>query len=459
MTRTGKSKKFSIIRFLGLVFMPIVAGALLGFVGAYFLFDYFVNNIEQSVIKEVTVEYGHPVTLESFFNNVPPNTKFITNMDAIDPGMLASYDIAIDCGGHVVHSVLNVVDRTAPIGKPVPVKMYAGEAPAPDTLIKDIFDLSEVTCSYDKGTPDLSEGGDYMIGVKLTDASGNSSVVDVPFRIIKDTEAPVISGARDIDVVVGKVDSISYRDGITVTDNYAKNPTLEIDNSKVDLKKIGDYDLIFRATDDVGNTSEVTVKVHVVTTKRAGESNATVQAYEQKAYKMAKDINKKILKSTDTDVVKAMKIFYWVHNNISFIISTRTYENWAVAAINTFTKRYSSCYGTWAVCKAMLDVEGIENLCIIRQRTKSYQNFHYWALVKLNGEWYHCDAQKYFNNYTSKKYFCFMMTDAEIAAAPTDHKFDKKKYPARSTKSVQKYIDVYNGKIKSGFPYKKDTNG
>ena len=80
-------------------------------------------------------------------------------------------------------------------------------------------------------------------------------------------------------------------------------------------------------------------------------------------------------------------------------------------------------------------------------------NYHYWALVKLNGEWYHCDAQKYFDG-TSKKYFTFMMTDKEIYAAPSDHTFDKSKYPERSTKSVQKYVDVYNGKIKSGFPYK-----
>ena len=168
---------------------------------------------------------------------------------------------------------------------------------------------------------------------------------------------------------------------------------------------------------------------------------------------MARDINKKILKSGDTDVVKAMKIFYWVHNNIRFVLRTPQYDNWAVAAINTFSKRYSSCYGTWAVCKAMLDVEGIENLCVVRKVSRAHPNYHYWALVKLNGEWYHCDAQKYFDG-TSKKYFTFMMTDKEIYAAPSDHTFDKSKYPERSTKSVQKYVDVYSGKIKSGFPYK-----
>ena len=77
----------------------------------------------------------------------------------------------------------------------------------------------------------------------------------------------------------------------------------------------------------------------------------------EEAYRMAREINAQILSESDNDIVKTMKIFYWVHKNISFILSTPAYGNWAVAAINTFTKRYSSCYGTWAVCKAMMDVE------------------------------------------------------------------------------------------------------
>ena len=138
---------------------------------------------------------------------------------------------------------------------------------------------------------------------------------------------------------------------------------------------------------------------------------------------------------------------------ISFMLSTPQYENWAVAAINTLTKRYSSCYGAWAVCKAMLDVCGIDNICVVRDVSNSYENFHYWCLVYLNGEWYHCDAQKYFNGVAPSGYFCFMMTDREIYNAPTNHRFVEDEYPERSTTSVQSYINVYNGSISSGFPY------
>ena len=211
MSRNAKKTKFNAVRFLGLVVMPLIAGALLGVLGAYFLRTGLIGNIESERLNEVSIEYGHPITLDCFFTEIPPNTKFITNVDLIDTGMLASYDIAIDCGGHVVHSVLNVVDRTAPVGTAVPVDMYTGSVPDPSTLVKDIFDLTEVTCSYNDGEPDFDKGGDFDIGVRLTDANGNYSVVTVPFHVKKDTEAPEIRGAHDIDLMVGS-ESVSYRE-------------------------------------------------------------------------------------------------------------------------------------------------------------------------------------------------------------------------------------------------------
>ena len=452
MTRVGKKAGFNVIRFLGFAVLPLIAGALLGFSGAYYLYNNLLDNIDRECLSKVDIEYGHPVTLDCFFTEIPPNTRFITNVDMIDTGMLATYDIAIDCGGHTVHSILSVVDRTAPVASPVPVEMYSGEAPEPKTLVKDVFDMTDVHCTYNDGEPDLSKGGKFDVKVRLTDTSGNFSVIDVPFNVIKDTQAPVISGTHDIDVMVDS-ESVAYREGVTVTDDYCSNPQLEIDNSQVNLSVVGDYPVTYTATDDVGNSSSVTIKVHVIIIDNAEMTSAETQAYVEEAYRMAEEILDDILWREDTEVEKAMKIFYWVHKNISFVLSTPQYDNWAVAAINTFTKRYSSCYGTWACCKAMLDVAGIENICVVRERKNSWDNWHYWCLVKLNGEWYHCDAQKYFNDYTPKAYFCFMMTDYEIIHAPTNHDFAEDLYPERSTTSVQNYINVYQGTVSSNFPY------
>ena len=47
-----------------------------------------------------------------------------------------------------------------------------------------------------------------------------------------------------------------------------------------------------------------------------------------------------------------------------------------------------------------------------------------------------------------------MATDKEINRHDT-HLFKKSAFPKRSTKSVQKYLDIKNGKVKKNFPYKK----
>ena len=101
-------------RILGFMVMPVLAGMLFGSYLAFRIYSGFIENVEASCIDEVSVNYGHPITIGDFFTDVPKNARFITNVSQIDTGILASYDVAIDCDGHVMHSILNVVDLTGP---------------------------------------------------------------------------------------------------------------------------------------------------------------------------------------------------------------------------------------------------------------------------------------------------------------------------------------------------------
>ena len=95
----------------------------------------------------------------------------------------------------------------------------------------------------------------------------------------------------------------------------------------------------------------------------------------------------------------------------------------------------------------MLDVAGIENMFVTRWPYKVAK--HYWNYVKIDGQWYHCDAT-WRQNYSS--YF-FMYTTKELLSFWHDgwngFEFDRKKYPESATVSVQKKIDYKNHKIKS----------
>lgn len=458
MANERKKKGSIAVRLLGLAVMPLLAGGALGAYFAFCLYSNFISNIDAAIIPEVEIEYGTPIQLESFFSKVPVNTTFITDINQIDSGKLASYEIWFDCGGHAVSSVLKVVDKTAPTATAVPVEMFCGKAPEPQSLVKDVFDLTDVSIEYAEGTPNLvMNTGKMTIPVKLTDQNGNSTIVDVPFEVKDDYTPPVISGVRKFEHVAKDPDKITkedYLEGVTATDDYTTKPTIEVDYSRVDLKKVGVYPVRYIATDKAGNRTEIESSVTVFATYNGGATAS--QKDVNNALALAKKQLAKITKATDTDVVKAMNIYYWVFHHVYFSTGASPYKGWAKAAVNALKKRRASCYGRSCACKAMLDACGIDNFLIMRKKVKGLR-IHNWNLVKLNGEWYHCDVQVYIKGLAPSGFFCFMMTDSEIAKAPTNHQYKKSAFKniKRATKSVQKWVDVYNGKIKAGFPYKK----
>ncbi len=450
--RSGqKTNKKGRVKIAGIL-ISAVFGLFAGFLAAFMLYLNVLDKLEGSVYREINIEYGHQITLSDFFDVVPEDAKLLSDVSVIDTGVLGTYRVAIEVAGRKVYSNINIIDKRAPVAKAIPQEMYLKDAvPDASSVIRDLFDLSDVNVEYEGGGLEFKSGGNFDVPVKLTDKFGNASVVIVPFTVKDDRQAPQIEGAHDLTVLIG--DSISYRDGITVTDNYDPNPKLTIDNSEVNLKLAGVYPLTFIAVDECGNENKVTVQVEVVTRRTAGITGEDDEETVKKAYELASEIVKSIVKEDATDVEKAMAIFYWSYHRLGFARGTSDYTSWAHAAVKAFTRRVSSCYGHWAVCKAMLDVCGIKNICVTRSNSSQV---HYWCLVYLNGGWYHCDSQAWA---PIDGYFAFMLTDEElITRARGNHDFDKKLYPARATESVQRYVSSTRKWISPDFPYKNETN-
>ena len=430
--------KLRLDRIFGFIIMPVLTGMLFGAYTAYHMYTDMITEIDTELIESVDLEYGRPISLSCFFTEIPPNTQFITNVSQIDTGKLASYDVYIDCGGHIVHSVLNVVDKTPPVGKAVAQEVYCGEVPAAEDCVTDVFDMVGYTVEYADGEPALDEGGDFNIPIKLTDTYGNVRIQYVPFYVKDDQTGPEIDGLKDLTVELGG--TLLYKEGVTVTDDFAENPVLTIDNTAVNLNVVGNYPVTYKAVDDVGNVTEEKITVSVVLNYSAGllEEESYEEVVEQ-AYAYAAEILDEITDlENKTDVEIAMDIFYWVYHKVGFSHGSSDYTSWAHAAVKCFETRRASCYGRWAICKAMLDVAGIDNICV--ERGPNPWQVHYWCLVYLNGGW----------NWGN---FVFMCTDAELKNKAGNHDFEGDLYPERSTVSVQQYINVYTGTIKSDFPY------
>ncbi len=219
-----------------------------------------------------------------------------------------------------------------------------------------------------------------------------------------DTVPPVIAGTSDKLVYVG--DTVSYREGVTVTDNTDRNVQLKIDTSGVNLTAPGVYPVIYSATDSRGNTATVTVSVTVVdsdSTQKLPEDVCTRQEFDT----LCRDILDNILTDKMTEREKAEAIFNRV-NSIKYVY-TEDCLNWMSDAYIGLTTGRGDCVNYAAASKALLTLAGIPNYDLQRYGGDSE---HFWQIVYVDGGWYHFDACP-----TSRAFpfRCFLLTEEEVA--------------------------------------------
>lgn len=248
-----------------------------------------------------------------------------------------------------------------------------------------------------------------------------------------DKVAPVITGTKDIEVYVG--DAVSYKSGVSVTDNVDAKPELIIDNSKVDLTKPGVYEVTYTATDAAGNTSApITVKL---TVKAKPENFVAPEVI----YAKADSILAQFITDDMTDREKAEAVYVWTRRSVHLTYGSAPkgfdHENadWLQTAYQLLNKDVvkGDCFYFFAVQKLLLQRLNIPTIDC--EKIYDGDSHHYWLLVSVDGgkSYYH------FDNVWSKQ-LC-LVTDAELdafSAAVDSHPFnrDKSKYPATPTEKL-----------------------
>lgn len=389
------------------------------------------------LMERVTVEAGTFPSAQMFLTDAERYgevTAFKTDMSTVNVRVPGEYPLVLTVDGKEYTTVMVIQDRTAPTGTAVDCTTEVGMLPEASQLVTKIDDVSDVTVSY-VTKPDVSKGGKTTARVKLTDAFGNSTVLEANVTVTSDEVPPVIEGAADMEFFLG--DSIAYKAGITVTDDQTASPKLTVDNSQVDTEKEGTYPVTYTATDDAGNTTSVTVNLTLQEKPKGYVDEETV-------YELAKEVLDEITNENMTDMEVAFAIYHWTKNHIAYTGSSDK-SSWTKAAHQAFTQRAGDCYNYFAAAKALYDVAGIENVDVIKSDTS--HSSHFWSLINLGDGWYHVDCTP-----RRKVGYFFMNTDEELEAYSkknkNSHIFESDQYPERATESVQDLIDYKNGKVK-----------
>lgn len=239
-----------------------------------------------------------------------------------------------------------------------------------------------------------------------------------------DTTPPVISGAKDLVTEVGV--SVSYRSGVSVSDDVDERVVLTVDSSAVDLNTAGCYSVVYSAVDLAGNEASVTVTITVkqplpdeeepTDGENSTASNlpdpaadAQIVVTQEMLDGITSAILSKITAAGMSKYEQARAIYNYVNTHITYV-STSDKTDWVRGAYLGLTRGKGDCYNYWAASKALLTAAGIDNLDLQRVGGATQ---HFWNLVNVGDGWYHFDTCWHPSGYPLDS---FMLTEAEVRA-------------------------------------------
>ena len=334
--------------------------------------------------EEVTIEVGAAVPDWKEFlvdGGESGSISLVGDMDEIDTSIVGEYELKfLDSGSgaddaRYYTAVLKVADTKPPVIKVKDVEAYTTSLLNAEDFIEEAEDETELAYSFET-EPYMEKEGSQEVTVVATDMGGNTAKKSAKLSLNKDTEAPVISGAKDITVF--QTWSISYRDGVTVTDNADKDIQLKINADSVNNKVIGVYPAVYSATDRAGNHTEVSVNVNVVEERYSEESVRTA----------ASQVLAGITTPEMSDMDKLTAIYYWVRGNIKYT-EMDIKDDWTKGAYYGLVLHKGDCYIYCMTSKALLDAAGIKNTVI---DTVPLRYIHFWNLVDIGEGWRHFDT-------------------------------------------------------------------
>lgn len=353
---------------------------LLSIVFCAFVFS--LPKAKESITLEVGSEKPSAIDfLEKDYEDKFNLVKIESGVDVIDMSVLGDYPVTVKVFFMEYETVLHVVDTVAPevmVYSDEYVHFAGDEKPDISAFIESISDLTETTIAY-VDEPNFTEVGTQDVYIDVTDEGGNVTTVICNLVVWDDTIPPVIEGAKDIYVTVGG--SVSYKKGVTATDDIDTDVDLKIDAAGVTLSEVGEYPVVYTATDDAGNQTVVEIIVHVV---------AEELPTEDKINAAADKILSQIINDSMSEYDKAYAIFRWVHDKIAY--SDNTPKNGYVdGAYRGLVKKQGDCYTYAMSAKCLLTRAGIKNMDIAKIPAKTN---HYWNLIDLGDGWYHFDATR-----------------------------------------------------------------
>lgn len=181
--------------------------------------------------------------------------------DNVDPDTLGDYSVTYTFNGKTATARVSVQDTTPPQLVTQPHSADLHETLTPEAFVKTADDISPVTLRFAKEEA-WDAAGTYELEIVATDASGNATTKTATLKRVDDHTAPTITGASDQSILQGEPFALPAE--LTAKDDLDPEPTLELDDSSLDVTTPGTYTVRYIARDRSGNETSVQGQVTVV---------------------------------------------------------------------------------------------------------------------------------------------------------------------------------------------------
>ncbi len=350
------------------------------------------------VIPNITIEAGsNPLQLEDIVLNYENYSIALTDLSTLNLNTVASYNVITVVDDVEYTTIVDVIDTIKPVATITPQISWNSHPIEAFEFVSDIIDNTSVTIDY--FIPPSYNEETQNVTLILTDEGGNSSTYLTTLTQKEDNIPPQIICALHETIYLG--DPISYRNFVTLLDDSNDTIYLDIDSSEVNLKEVGDYTIIYTATDRGGNVSTKSLDISLIEKPDGIENAITLEEVNELVDVILSDILTPLMTMDE----KTFAIYEWTKSNI-YYINDSDKSSWIQGAYVGLTTRRGDCYNYYAVATALLTRAGIYNMPI-----ENINKGHFWNLVNLGDGWYHFDATPRF---ISSEFF--MVTDEELKA-------------------------------------------
>lgn len=218
------------------------------------------------LLKEdsIHVEIHNKLDLKANIERVKKGTVKDVEIDdsKLKLDTLGEYPIIYKIGDKEKEIIVHVVDTKKPKFNVTKAEFCENYKIDANALVSDVQDATK-TKAYMKEKYKLKAGKTQNVIVVVEDEAGNKTEKKTKIKVLpKDTTPPTIKETSELRVTIGN--KIEYIDGLSISDDYDKNPNIKVDDTHVKLDKLGKYKVKYRIRDKAGNTSTLTRTLHVV---------------------------------------------------------------------------------------------------------------------------------------------------------------------------------------------------